>query len=154
MLNRVEPLRNELTSLETAAEANKLKSESLEKLIRELEQKIAQYKVEYAELISEAQSIKADLSMVEAKVERSVSLLGSLSSEQGRWLTTSTLVMSHLCVFGLSTIVCDCLLNAAFISYAGYYDQAIRKMLYSSWIKHLKQSNLEFREDMNKIEVH
>lgn len=149
MLNRVEPLRNELTSLETAAEANKLKSESLEKLIRELEQKIAQYKVEYAELISEAQSIKADLSMVEAKVERSVSLLGSLSSEQGRWQTTSNQLKSQL-----STIVCDCLLNAAFISYAGYYDQAIRKMLYSSWIKHLKQSNLEFREDMNKIEVH
>lgn len=68
MLNKVEPLRNELKALEDAAEANKLKSENLQALVVELEKKIAQYKVEYAELISEAQSIKTDLSTVEAKV--------------------------------------------------------------------------------------
>ena len=68
MLNKVEPLRNELRELEEGAEINKKKSENLQSLIAELEKKIAQYKVEYAELISEAQSIKADLSSVEAKV--------------------------------------------------------------------------------------
>jgi hypothetical protein len=68
MLNKVEPLRNELKRLENEAEANKLKSEQLNTLIVDLEKKIAQYKQEYAELISEAQSIKADLSAVEAKV--------------------------------------------------------------------------------------
>ena len=68
MLNKVEPLRNELKALEDTAEANKLKSENLQTLVAELEKKIGQYKVEYAELISEAQSIKTDLSTVEAKV--------------------------------------------------------------------------------------
>jgi cell division septum initiation protein DivIVA len=68
MLNKVEPLREELRRLEAETESNKLRSEQLNALIIDLEKKIAQYKQEYAELISEAQSIRADLSAVEAKV--------------------------------------------------------------------------------------
>lgn len=40
------------------------------KMIAELERSIAQYKEEYAVLISEAQAIKADLTAVESKVLR------------------------------------------------------------------------------------
>jgi dynein heavy chain 1 len=68
MLNRVEPLRNELSSLENAAEMNRLKNDEVQKLILELERSIARYKEEYAVLISQAQAIKADLAAVEAKV--------------------------------------------------------------------------------------
>ncbi len=69
MLNRVEPLRNELQSLEKEAEENKLKHQEVQKLIAGLEKSIARYKDEYAVLISQAQAIKADLAAVEAKVK-------------------------------------------------------------------------------------
>ena len=68
MLNRIEPLRNELASLEHAAEDNRMKHEEVQKLIASLEQSISKYKEEYAVLISQAQAIKADLAAVEAKV--------------------------------------------------------------------------------------
>ena len=68
MLNRIEPLRSELASLEHAAEDNRIKQDEVQKLIANLEQSIARYKEEYAVLISEAQAIKADLAAVEGKV--------------------------------------------------------------------------------------
>ena len=54
MLNRVEPLRNELDSLESEANVNRQKNEEVQKLIGELEGSIARYKEEYAILISQA----------------------------------------------------------------------------------------------------
>ena len=68
MLNRIEPLRNELGSLEQEAKSSRLKNDEMQKLIGELESSIAKYKEEYALLISQAQAIKSDLASVETKV--------------------------------------------------------------------------------------
>ena len=69
MLKRVEPLRNELQTLEDDAKENRLKGDEVNKIITDLEKSIARYKEEYAVLISQAQAIKADLSAVETKVQ-------------------------------------------------------------------------------------
>lgn len=68
MLKRVEPLRNELKSLETRANVNKARGDETTSLIAHLEKSIASYKEEYALLISQAQAIKTDLENVQAKV--------------------------------------------------------------------------------------
>lgn len=68
MLKRVEPLRDELHSLEVQAHENKIRGEEVTNLITQLEHSIASYKEEYAQLISQAQAIKADLENVQAKV--------------------------------------------------------------------------------------
>ena len=68
MLKRVEPLRNELNTLEDDAKENRLKGDEVNKIISDLEKSISKYKEEYAVLISQAQAIKADLSAVETKV--------------------------------------------------------------------------------------
>ncbi|RXG56901.1 Dynein heavy chain, cytoplasmic [Armadillidium vulgare] len=67
MLKRVEPLRNELQSLEMQAEENKKKHQEVKSFIDKLERSIAAYKDEYAVLISQAQALKADLESVQAK---------------------------------------------------------------------------------------
>ena len=82
MLKRVEPLRNELKSLEKQADVNKNRGEETTKLIAHLEKSIASYKEEYALLISQAQAIKTDLENVQAKVDRSIALLKSLAIEK------------------------------------------------------------------------
>lgn len=69
MLKRVEPLRDELHSLEVQAQENKNRGEEVTNLITQLEHSIASYKEEYAQLISQAQAIKTDLENVQAKVE-------------------------------------------------------------------------------------
>jgi dynein heavy chain 1 len=69
MLKRVEPLRDELHSLEVQAQENKNRGEEVTNLITQLEHSIASYKEEYAQLISQAQAIKTDLENVQAKVQ-------------------------------------------------------------------------------------
>uniref|UniRef100_A0AAQ4PH56 Cytoplasmic dynein 1 heavy chain 1 n=1 Tax=Gasterosteus aculeatus aculeatus TaxID=481459 RepID=A0AAQ4PH56_GASAC len=147
MLKRVEPLRNELQKLEDDATDNKTKAESVEQMIRDLEASIARYKEEYAVLISEAQAIKADLAAVEAKVNRSTALLKSLSAERDRWEKTSETFKNQM-----STIAGDCLLSAAFISYAGYFEQQMRQNLFTTWSHHLQQANIQFRTDIARTE--
>jgi hypothetical protein len=68
MLKRVEPLRDELHSLEVQAHENQNRGEEVTNLITQLEHSIASYKEEYAQLISQAQAIKTDLENVQAKV--------------------------------------------------------------------------------------
>ena len=75
MLKRIEPLRNELKSLENAASDNRTKNDEMQNVIQELEKSIAKYKEEYAVLISQAQAIKADLAAVEAKVRHTMDLV-------------------------------------------------------------------------------
>ncbi|XP_049595492.1 cytoplasmic dynein 1 heavy chain 1 [Syngnathus scovelli] len=147
MLKRVEPLRNELQKLEDDATDNKTKAEEVEQMIRDLESSIARYKEEYAVLISEAQAIKADLAAVEAKVNRSTALLKSLSAERERWEKTSETFKNQM-----STIAGDCLLSAAFITYAGYFEQQMRQNLFTTWSHHLQQANIQFRTDIARTE--
>ncbi|XP_063040383.1 cytoplasmic dynein 1 heavy chain 1 isoform X1 [Engraulis encrasicolus] len=147
MLKRVEPLRNELQKLEDDATDNKSKGEEVERMIRDLESSISRYKEEYAVLISEAQAIKADLAAVEAKVNRSTALLKSLSAERDRWEKTSETFKNQM-----STIAGDCLLSAAFIAYAGYFDQQMRQNLFTTWSHHLQQANVQFRTDIARTE--
>lgn len=112
MLKRVEPLRDELSSLERQAATNKTHGEEVKNLVTELEHSIAAYKEEYAQLISQAQAIKTDLENVQGKVDRSIALLKSLVIERERWELTSETFKSQM-----STIVGDTLLSAAFIAY-------------------------------------
>ena len=147
MLHKVEPLREELKSLEDAAKQNELKAQDLDNIINQLEKSISQYKLEYAELISQAQIIKSDLNSVESKVERSVALLKSLSNEQTRWESSSESFKVQM-----STIVGDVLLSSALMAYGGYYDQAMRNNLFNTWMSSLHTANIKFKEDLARIE--
>lgn len=127
MLKKVEPLREELNSLEKQAETNKRRGDEVKALISQLEQSISAYKEEYAQLIAQAQAIKSDLENVQAKVDRSIALIKSLVIERTRWEATSETFRSQM-----STIIGDVLLSSAFIAYGGYFDQHVRLKLYIS----------------------
>ncbi|KAL1512644.1 hypothetical protein ABEB36_002203 [Hypothenemus hampei] len=147
MLKKVEPLRQELDSLETQAETNKKRGEEVKNLISQLELSIASYKEEYAQLIAQAQAIKTDLENVQGKVDRSIALLKSLVIERERWEATSETFRAQM-----STIVGDVLLSAAFISYGGYFDQHYRQNLFTTWCQHLTQAAIQYRPDIARTE--
>lgn len=147
MLKKVEPLRNELNSLETQADVNKQRGEEVKNLISQLELSIASYKEEYAQLIAQAQAIKTDLENVQAKVDRSIALLKSLVIERERWEATSETFRAQM-----STIVGDVLLSAAFIAYGGYFDQHYRQNLFTTWCQHLTQAAIQYRPDIARTE--
>lgn len=65
---QVEPLRNELKRLESDAKKKTNEGNEVKARIAQLEQSIAAYKEEYAQLIGQAESIKMDLATVQEKV--------------------------------------------------------------------------------------
>lgn len=72
------------------------------------------------------------------QVNRSTALLKSLSAERDRWEKTSETFKNQM-----STIAGDCLLSAAFITYAGYFEQQMRQNLFTTWSHHLQQANIQ-----------
>lgn len=73
-----------------------------------------------------------------SQVNRSTALLKSLSAERDRWEKTSETFKNQM-----STIAGDCLLSAAFITYAGYFEQQMRQNLFTTWSHHLQQANIQ-----------
>ncbi|KAL2864679.1 dynein heavy chain [Aspergillus lucknowensis] len=138
--NRVGPLREEVDQLEEQALQTKAEAQTIENTINDLESSIATYKAEYAALISETQAIKTEMSRVQFKVDRSVRLLDSLSSERTRWEEGSKSFETQI-----STLVGDVLIAAAFLAYAGFYDQQFRKAMVEDWVQQLIQSGISFK---------
>ncbi|KAK1146072.1 dynein heavy chain [Aspergillus melleus] len=140
ILDRVGPLREEVEELEDRAQQTKAEGQAILNTIQDLESSIATYKEEYAALISETQAIKTEMSRVQFKVDRSLRLLDSLSSERTRWEEGSKSFETQI-----STLVGDVLIAAAFLAYAGLYDQQFRKAMIDDWANHLVQSGITFK---------
>lgn len=147
ILDSVEPLRNEVQSLEDQAASTKQQADTIIAMIAELESSIARYKEEYAILISQTQSIKAEMEKVQSKVDRSMTLLGSLSSEKARWETSSQTFDAEM-----STIVGDVMLSAAFLAYAGFFDQHYREVMWQEWSQHLSDAGIQFKTELSLTE--
>ncbi|KAG9237794.1 cytoplasmic dynein-like protein 1 heavy chain 1 [Amylocarpus encephaloides] len=141
ILDRVGPLREEVGLLEDQALQTKAEAQAVENTINNLEQSIATYKTEYAALISETQAIKTEMSRVQFKVDRSVRLLDSLSSERVRWEEGSKSFETQI-----STLVGDVLVAAAFLAYSGLYDQQFRKNMMEDWLHQLQLSGINYKQ--------
>lgn len=124
ILDKVGPLRDEVIFLEHQAETTQEQAKIALETVQQLELSIAQYKDEYAQLISETQTIKLEMRQVQEKVNRSTSLLSSLSSEQQRWTRDSELFEPEV-----ANIPGDVLLSAIFLTYSGWFDQQNRYRL-------------------------
>ncbi|KAJ6043663.1 uncharacterized protein N7446_001860 [Penicillium canescens] len=140
ILDRVGPLRAEVDQLEDQALQTKAEAQAIVNTINSLESSIATYKAEYAALISETQAIKTEMSRVQFKVDRSVRLLDSLASERERWEDGSKSFETQI-----NTLVGDVLIAAAFLAYAGLYDQQFRRAMIDDWVHQLAASGIAFK---------
>lgn len=144
ILDKVEPLRNEVQSLEDQAAATKEQASMMVTMIAELEASIERYKEEYAGLIRETEAIKGEMERVESKVDRSMKLLESLSSEKTRWENGSRTFDTEM-----GTIVGDVLLSAAFLAYAGFFDQQYREQMWQEWSTHLADAGIKYKNELS-----
>ncbi len=144
ILDRVGPLRSEVESLEQQADETKQQAGTIVGMIAELEASITRYKDEYAALIAETQAIKGEMLRVQRRVDRSIQLLESLGSEKTRWEEASRTFDAQM-----STIVGDAMLSAAFLAYAGFFDQAYRESLWAAWTEHLAQVGIRSKPELS-----
>ena len=142
ILDRVGPLREEVHRLADEATHTKATAQANQNKLADLEQSIATYKTEYATLISQTEAIKAEMSRVQSKVDRSMRLLNSLSSERGRWEESSKTFQVQM-----ETIIGDVFLASAFLAYGGLYDQQYRRAMLEDWSLHLSSSGIAFKSE-------
>lgn len=147
IIDTVEPWQNQLQNLSEEAGQLKLREKQLREMISELESSIGRYKVDYAALVGEVQSIKIEMERVQAKVERSMTLIDSLSSERVRWEAESRTFDSEM-----ATIVGDVLLCAAFLAYGGFFDQHYRNLMWQEWTFHLSEAGIQFKPSLSLTE--
>lgn len=147
ILDKVQPLRSKVAKLEDEAKVVEQQAEVMNSSILELEASIAKYKEEYAVLISQSESIKSEMSVVQMKVDRSIQLISDLSSERQRWEHESHTFEQHM-----STLVGDSLLSAAFLAYSGFFDQYYRVNLMKQWQEQLTSVGVKFETALSTIE--
>lgn len=140
ILDRVGPLREEVGQLEEQALQTRAEAQAINNEVQRLEDSIATYKTEYAALVSQTEAIKTEMTRVQSKVDRSLRLLDSLSSERGRWEESSKSFEAQI-----ETLVGDVFLAAAFISYGGLYDQQYRKAMLEDWMFQLASSGIHHK---------
>lgn len=147
VFNRVQPLREEVTRLESESKTAIERKQKLEIEVKELEDSIEQYKSDYATLIRDVEALKKEMETVTKKVSRAESLITSLSKESERWSKSSE---SFQLV--LRNLVGDGLLMAAFLTYSGFFDFKARSMLMKRWQQGIDLLGIEFREDLSMVE--
>lgn len=145
--NRVQPLREEVKQLEVEAQKAKDEKEQLEVKVKKLEDSIIQYKSDYAVLIREVTSLKAEMESVLTKVARAESLIESLSHEKDRWSKSSEGFRDILI-----NLLGDALLMAAFLTYSGFFDFKTRYSLAKKWRYSLDVLGIEYRESLGMVE--
>jgi len=119
----------------------------LDASVSDITKSIAKYKEEYAVLISQTQEIKAEMSVVETKVNRSIALLQNLSSERVRWEKESKTFDANM-----STVIGDSMLAGAFLAYSGFFDQFYRNSLMQKWKSQLESVAVKFEPNISVIE--
>ncbi|KAG9535921.1 dynein heavy chain, partial [Aureobasidium melanogenum] len=140
ILDRVGPLREEVTQLEEEALQTKANAQAIFAEIKKLDNNIATYKTEYAALVSQVEAIKSEMARVQSKVDRSSRLISNLSSERERWENSSKSFDGQM-----DTIVGDVFLAAAFLAYGGLYDQQYRKAMLEDWAFQLAASSIHHK---------
>lgn len=144
ILDKIGPLRREVAALEAEAEATNAQAVQAQATVVQLEASINSYKQEYATLISETQAIKTEMEQVQAKVDRSMTLVTSLASEQERWESGNVTFDQEM-----STLVGDVLLSSAYLAYAGYFDQEHRSLLWKDWYSHLAAAGIAVKDNLS-----
>ena len=144
ILGSIQPLRLEVASLQEAGRAAEEELATLTARAHELEVKIEGYKKDYAELISQVQALKSEMSNVTAKVERSSQLLEDLMGERERWQRQTE-------AFGgdLASLVGNVMLSSALLVYMGMFDQETRAALLSKLRSHLAACRIRAKDDLS-----
>jgi dynein heavy chain 1, cytosolic len=116
ILQSVEPLKNEISKLETEQDSNRQKLKQNKILLVHLEGQVEKYKKEYTETISQASLIKNEISRVKALCEKCSAIVQSLSEERIRWFGE----LSKMNDANMpSDLVADSIIACAFAAFAG-----------------------------------
>lgn len=130
ILEKIEPLREEVNVLEESATKSKARLIVIAEMIKELEESIEKYKNDYSEVIGQVENTKIELAQIEEKVNRSKLLVTNLTSERQRWQESIKFFQRSR-----NQLAGNSILAAAFATYCGGLSQKERYDVISRWKK-------------------
>lgn len=114
------------------------------KLLGELEEKLANYKAQYTELVTTVEKLKTEMELTLQNSARAEKLIFNLSGEKTRWAAQTESFVKQL-----NSITGDTLLSGGFLAYIGFFDHFFRGKLLESWRDYLEHdAGLNFTENL------
>jgi dynein heavy chain len=125
----VEPKRKKLMQAERALASKQEAQRAAQAKLDEVVAKVDALKLQYDTSVGEKNKLRKESEELQAKLARAEQLVSGLSGEYVRWqASVGTFDEQLLALTG------DCLLGAAFTSYAGPFDSIYREMLMRKWV--------------------
>ena len=132
--------------LKTAQETLEKKQKSLREAkakLQEIQDKLVELKNQYDEKVGLKEKLRQESEMTELKLSRAEQLVSGLSGERDRWEKTIKLYEDSM-----KYLPGDCLLAAAFLSYAGSFNSNYRlSLVNASWMTQVKTQEIPMSPD-------
>ncbi|KAJ3056563.1 Dynein heavy chain 2, axonemal [Rhizophlyctis rosea] len=140
IFRQVAPKKEKLRlAQETLEKKQKTLREAKAKL-QEIQDKLVELKTQYDEKVALKEKLRQDSEQTELKLSRAEQLVSGLSGERERWEKS---IKNYEEAFRY--LPGDCLLAAAFLSYAGPFNSTYRQMLVSTvWLAQIKVLEIPF----------
>jgi len=118
----VEPLRNKVKEMEKAQAKTEAELSSLNEMLGNLKSELAVLNTNFSAANGELSDLQATAATMEKRLDAASKLITGLTGERTRW-TADIVALKE----GRGRLVGDCLLTAAFISYAGAFSADYRQ---------------------------
>jgi len=139
----VEPKRKRVQELEAQKEEAAENLKRINKELADLGQKLGELTADEQEKSATLKGLKEEAELMTRRLNSASQLIDGLGSERIRW-TQDLKVMSQV----MERLVGDCLLCAAFVSYAGPFNHEFRtEMVYKNWLAEVAQKQIQQTED-------
>mmetsp|Transcript_8125 Transcript_8125/g.10764 ORF Transcript_8125/g.10764 Transcript_8125/m.10764 type:complete len:2280 (+) Transcript_8125:2-6841(+) len=144
VLEKINPLEQELEEAKSTLVKAKQRLEQCESELKEIDDRVAQMKVEFGEHTRKAETLRAQLETAQDTLDKAQHLLGQLSGEQTRWSEQSKALQ-----FDLNTLPKQMLLAAGFQTYLVKAPESVREEVVSSWCELTGLKGFSFKKLMS-----
>ncbi|KAJ3217500.1 Dynein heavy chain 2, axonemal [Dinochytrium kinnereticum] len=145
IFRQVAPKKEKLRSAQETLEKKQKSLREAKAKLQEIQDKLIELKVQYDEKVSLKEKLRQDSEQTELKLMRAEQLVSGLSGERDRWERS----IKHY-EESFRYLPGDCLLAAAFLSYAGPFNSTYRSSLVNGvWLAQIKALEIPYTPDFS-----
>ena len=139
----VQPKKDRVARMEQEAFRGATKLRKTKSNIKKLEEEIKTKNKELDEAQTKLTALKKKQAQMAAHLKAAEQLISGLANSKVRWIEERAMFKSRSAL-----LVGDCLISAAFLSYAGAFTFAYRQsMIYDDFVRHLEESKVPLSEN-------
>ena len=140
IFRQVAPKKEKLRNAQETLEKKQKSLKEARSRLEEIQQKLVDLKNQYDEKVSLKEKLRIESEQTELKLNRAEKLVSGLSGEKSRWEVSIKKLEE-----AITYLTGDCLLAAAFLSYAGPFNSTYRQYLLKTvWLTQIKTLDIPF----------